>query len=242
MRLSIIIAVYNSHGAVKRQLDHFTRMGLPDDTEIILVDDGSSPPLTGDGKNLKIIYTNEKRAWTQGLARNAGARTARGEYLLMTDIDHILSKEAIDAARAFEGDKMIFPRYFGVLLDSGVLSQAEDILTYYGLDPKRIASSRGLYASVHGNTFAIKRSTFESLGGYSEEHSTYGHHAARRRGEDCDFNKRWNRYAAKNGIQPVLGPKIYMFPVGRYHVRGDLNPMGLFHDLSQEEKPQPMKP
>ena len=43
MRLSIIIPVLNSHEVVRRQLLHFERIGLPPDTELILVDDGSDP-------------------------------------------------------------------------------------------------------------------------------------------------------------------------------------------------------
>ncbi|KKT34565.1 MAG: hypothetical protein UW23_C0034G0004 [Candidatus Collierbacteria bacterium GW2011_GWA1_44_12] len=41
MKLSIIIAFYNSHEAVKRQVKYFSSMDLPDDIEFILVDDGS---------------------------------------------------------------------------------------------------------------------------------------------------------------------------------------------------------
>lgn len=244
MKISVIIAIYNSHGAVARQVKHFKAMNLPDDIEFIFVDDGSNPPLNindYDLKNLRIHATNDKRPWTQGLARNAGAKLATGEYLLMTDIDHIISREAIDDVYKFTGDKMIFPRFFGVLLPDGTLSQEPAVLEEYGMDMNRLKTKRGLYASVHGNTFAVKKSTFEMLGGYSEKHCTYGHYAGRRRGEDCVFNMVWGRYAAKNGILQEEGSKIYIFPIGRYHVNGNTNPMGLFHDLSQEQVQQPMK-
>ena len=45
MKISIIIAVYNSHGAVARQVKYFKAMNLPADIEFIFVDDGSNPPL-----------------------------------------------------------------------------------------------------------------------------------------------------------------------------------------------------
>ena len=244
MKLSIIIAFYNSHGAVGRQVKYFNAMHLPDDIEFILVDDGSNPPHQiedYDLKNLKLHHTNDKRPWTQGLARNAGAKLATGEYLLMTDIDHILSKEAILESYNFTGDKMIFPRYFGVLLEDGTLSQEPKDLEEYGLDLARLQTRRGLYASVHGNTFTMKKSTFELLGMYSEKHCTYGRHAGSKEGEDSVLNRRWNHYAAANGITLALGPKIYFFPIGRYHKNEDPNPKGLFHDLSQEQVPQPLK-
>lgn len=244
MKVSIVIAVYNSHGVVARQIKHFKAMDLPDDVEFILVDDGSNPPhniADYDLKNLRIHYTNDKRAWTQGLARNAGVKLATGEYILATDIDHILSKEAIMDAYNFTGDKMIFPRYFAVLLEDGSLSQEPTVLEDYGLDMERLKTKRGLYASVHGNTYAMKKSTFDLLGGNPAKHCLYGHHAGNRQGEDSVFNRTWNHYAARKGILPALGSKIYMFPIGRYHVNGDLNPKGLFHSLSQEQAVQPDK-
>lgn len=244
MKISIIIAFYNSHGAVARQVKYFKAMNLPDDIEFVFVDDGSNPPHKiedYDLKNLRIHATNDKRPWTQGLARNAGAKLATGEYLFMTDIDHIISREAIDDVYKFSGSRMLFPRCFGVLLPSGELSQEPAILEEYGLDINKFPAKRGLYISKHGNTFAIKKSIFEEIGGYNPKRCTYGHYAGPRRGEDCYFNSAWKNYALANGLKEELGSKIYVFPIAKYHVNGDKNPMGLFHDLSYELVDQPMK-
>lgn len=244
MKLTILIPVYNSHEIVRRQILHFGKMNLPDDIEFIFVDDGSKPPLNRwdyDLKNFTIAHTNDKRPWTQGLARNFGAKIADGEYLFFTDIDHILSYEAIMDAYNFAGDKMIFPRFFGVLLKDGTLTQDIKILVEYGLDPKRLNSGRKLYASYHGNTYSIKKSTFNLLGGYNPKKCLYGYHAPSRGGEDGRFNSDWNHWAIKQGIKPAVGSRIYMFPIGRYHRDGNLNPMGLFHNLSQNQTPQPIK-
>ena len=46
MKLSIVVAVLDSHAIVRRQYYYFQRMGLPESVELILVDDGSNPPLT----------------------------------------------------------------------------------------------------------------------------------------------------------------------------------------------------
>jgi len=244
MKLSIVIAMYNSHRALQRQVRHFASMSLPDNIEFVFVDDGSNPPhLLKDHplKNLKIVHTNDKRPWTQGIARNIGSEVAQGEYLMMTDIDHILSKEAIMDAYNFTGDMMIFPRYFGVLLRDGTLSTTHEVLIDYGLDPARLKTRRGTYASYHGNTFAMKKSTFNLLGRYDPRHCLYGHHAAGGRGEDSVLNRRWNHYAAEKGIKVAVGSKIFIFPIGRYHINGELNPHHLFHSLSQDLTPQPLK-
>lgn len=236
MKISIVIPVLDSHDAVSRQVKHFRMMPLPDDVELILVDDGSDLPLKSLNltmKNLSIYETNDKRPWTQGLARNLGAEKATGEYLLMTDIDHIISKEAIEAVRGLDGDKMVFPRYLAVLSKGGRIRQDWSILEAYGCDMAK-AKRRKLYASVHGNTFAMKKETFHMLGGYNPKRCQYGYHAPVRMGEDCYFNQRWNHYAHDVGKKVVMGPRIYMFPVGRYNVNGDSNPMGLFHRLNYD--------
>lgn len=215
-------------------------MNLPDDIEFIFADDGSEPALSGEMKNLTIVPTNNKLAWTQGLGRNLAASLAKGEYLLMTDLDHILSKEAILSAREFTGDRMSFKRYFGVLLEDGTLTQDIPTLVKYGFDSARLLS-RKLYASVHGNTFAIKKSTFDLLNGYDKRYCTWGFHPVSKGGDDVNFNHRWNRYAGANGIQLVMGPDIYIFPIGRYHINGDLNPGGLFHNLHHRQEIQQKK-
>jgi len=48
VKLSIIIPVLNSHEIVRRQIEHFRKMNLPDDVELIIVDDGSDPPLESE--------------------------------------------------------------------------------------------------------------------------------------------------------------------------------------------------
>jgi len=114
MKLSIIISVLNSHEIVRRQLLHFKKMDLPEDIEIIFIDDGSNPPLTHDGslKNFTMYATNDKRPWTVELARNLGARVADGEYLLMTDIDYIIPRDAIEAVYTLKEDKGRFHRQY----------------------------------------------------------------------------------------------------------------------------------
>ena len=106
IRVSLVIPVLNSHEVVRRQLLHFQRIGLPDDTELIIVDDGSDPPLMDDPRIveavgrldwLQIIPTNDKRPWTSSLARNAGAKIAKGEWLFMVDGDFILPRKAIES-------------------------------------------------------------------------------------------------------------------------------------------------
>lgn len=217
-KLSIVISVYQSYEIVRRQVLHYQKMKLP--FELIIVDDGSNPPIPEAS-----CFTNNKLAWTQGLGRNLGASKAQGEYLLMTDIDHIISKEAIEDALNFTGNKMIFRRQIAVLDENGDIRQDKEILKEWGYEKDK------LDASVHGNTWVMKRSIFEELGGYAPEKSLIGYHPITGDGDDCHFNTKWNR--AFRGKRPTVGRDIYMFPIGRFNKDGNLNPFNLFHNLSQ---------
>lgn len=244
MKVSIVIAVLNSHEVVRRQIEHFRGMDLPSDVEIIIVDDGSSPPLTGLMRGLRFYYTFDKRPWTQGLARNLGASEANGEYLLFTDIDHIITKEAIQDVLNFDGDKMVFPRYYGILNKDGDIVNDLQSMIGFGLDPRRIHTRRGwLCAGIHGNTYAIRKTVFDAIGGYESRYCTQGFHMGGKfKSEEARFNGQYSGLLNRGKVKPaVVGSKIYFYPTGKYRADGDNNPFGLFHNLSLEQgSPLPM--
>ena len=229
MKLSIIISVLNSHEIVRRQTLYFEKMGLPDDVEVLFIDDGSNPPL----QSPYIAYrTNDKRPWTVELARNRGAKIARGEYLLMTDIDYIIPLNAIEAARKLKEDKMGLKRQFGVLTEQGEFTQDHDVLRQYGLLEQRITDKK-LRMPPHPNNFVMKKETFWMLGGYREDlvGNPYPN------GGDRKFKRVWAKAYAEGKVtiqHPSLRPIIYMFPNGQFCGDVDYNPFNLFHDLSRK--------
>ncbi len=223
MKASIVIAVLNSHEILRRQLLHFGKMNLPDDIEIIIIDDGSEPPLEGSLKNLTIHATNDKRPWTQPVARNIGARMAKGEYLICTDIDHILSSKLIDTVVSSDCDVIRFKREAGVLDENGDFTQDREVLLAYGYEPHR-----GLRMSAHGNSYAIKKELFHHLGG-SQQRTRYPN-------RDEQKIKR-GLHKLRNQVQMLTGdsrPTIYMIPNGRFCGDKDYNPFGLFHNLTRK--------
>lgn len=235
MKLSIIIPVLNSHEIVRRQLLHFDKIGIPDDTEVILVDDGSDPKIEAVPRPWLFIHqTNDTREWTWPVARNAGAKMARGEYLMMVDLDHIISRDFIDKTRNFTGDHIRINREFAVLDEHGNLTQDREVLRSWGL-PDRYK----LTLTPHRNQFAIHRDLYKKMGGYREDR--IGKPYPQR--EDGDFAKEWRKLHEAGEIRDfddLVGyehrPVLYMFPNGKYCDGGDVdtNPFGLFHTLSRK--------
>ena len=227
-KVSIVVPVLNSHEVLRRQFLHMERMDLHD-VEIIIVDDGSEPPLEYVGDlPVRIIRTNDTRPWTWALARNRGAREALGEYLFMFDIDHYFLYDTIEVIRRCDKEKIQFTREFGVLLEDGTPTQDRDILEKYGL-PK----NRGIAFGPLPNNFVMRRDTFWDIGGYREDlvEKPYP------QGEDRLFKKAWYEYE-RQGKGSVYHERtnMYMFPNGYYLGDVDADPKHLFHTLTRKTK------
>lgn len=126
--------------------------------ELIVIDDCSTPQITPPREydiNLRIFRSLQPMAWNRGL-KNLGAIQARGEWLLQTDADHVMTNQtANDIARSLLREK-----------------------TYYKLRRRNREQPNGSrYNRIpHINTFLIHRNTFFAVGGYDEDLSgNYGY-------------------------------------------------------------------
>lgn len=150
----------------------------------------------------------------------------------MTDIDYIITRQCIDAALVFEGDKLRFKREFGVLDEHGKVTQDLDVLRKYGLPQERI-DRKGVKMPPHPNNFSIRKELFWEMGGYREDliHRPYP------QGEDRWLKRTWIRFCNEGRAKESDHddrPTILMFPNGQFCGDVDANPFNLFHGLSRK--------
>lgn len=243
MRVSVIIPFLDSDEIVRRLIKYWGRMDIPDDVEFIIMDDGSEKPLRHPdfgllelirelNLNMEIYETHEYRPWTSSIARNKGAKIARGRNLFMVDGDYIIPEKAIMDARDFDGHKMHMIRQFGVLDENGIFSQEKDVLIQWGLPEERYRR-RGVAIPPHPNVFVMNKEVFLEIGGYDEERVLKNNYPQR---EDNNFKKKWLNWREGKSHTDEYRPTIYMYPNGQFCGDVDFNPFGLFHKLSRKTR------
>lgn len=133
--------------------------------EIVIVDDCSPQPAADverlDGlPALRIFRVGEDRPWWQHGARNIGAHEAAAPWLLLTDMDHVLTAEAADALLKR------MPQ-----LDAGTAYFLHRIEADTGLPTVNEAGQQ----KPHPNSFVMTRDLYWRVGGYDEDYcGVYG--------------------------------------------------------------------
>lgn len=168
---------------------------------------------------IKIIKTNDTTPWTQPKARNIGARAAKGDILLFTDIDHVVDKKAVEFGRAFKYDYGRFYRELAVLQADGSLTQEPEVLIRWGVKP-----GNSLHIGCHVLSMYVKAEVFKQVNGYREKTGKHPTH------DDGDMKRKLNK---GNFIKCPDNerPTIYAIPNGRFSGDKDANPNGYFHTL-----------
>lgn len=131
--------------------------------EIVIVDDGTKAGLhaadvpfpDGPMPKVRIFRIFEDRPWHQHAARNLGAHVAEGEWLLLTDMDHMLVGRMAEALAAMQGDLDRETAYFlhRIEADTGEPTKGKD----------------GAW-KPHPNSFVMSRDLYWRAGGYDEDY------------------------------------------------------------------------
>lgn len=180
--ISVIIPTHNRQEKLADTLATLLPQSIGvTDYEVIIVDDGSSPPVTlparGDSSELRLLRL---AGGERSAARNAGAAAARSELLVFIDDDISVAN---DFLRVYLDAHHKWP---DALLVGAIRLPGEATATPFGrfrqrLEDKGLPTQAGLTSRPNFCTaanMAISRKRFADLGGFDHEIAS---------GEDQDF-------------------------------------------------------
>lgn len=163
--LSVIVPVRDGGVAFGRCLSAL-RASSWDDFELIVVDDGSLDDSGARALASGARVIRSPRSRGPGAARNLGAQSARGEWILFVDADcevgpHTLATAA-NAARAGDGDAL-FGSYDDAPAAAGFVARYKNLFHHY-VHQSSAASAWSFWAGCG----AVRRAAFLAVGGFDE--------------------------------------------------------------------------
>jgi glycosyltransferase involved in cell wall biosynthesis len=174
MKVSIVIPTHNRLEKLRETVEKLRGQDFPsEDYEIVVVDDGSNPPVAFEKEftvapNIKIIrLEGEERS----VARNTGAREAHGELLIFIDDDIAVKSDFV------EKHWQAHQEFSDALAVGEILLPAESQNTPFGrfrqrLEKDGIPRQRGLVAEKNfctAQNMSIIKSDFLNLKGFTED-------------------------------------------------------------------------
>lgn len=171
--ISIIIPAHNEENAIEKCLLSI-KSQKAGNVEIIVVNDGSSDKTSEIAEKTKVcdIIINFDKGHSAAFARNAGAKAARGKYLVFIDADQIIGEKFVAKTERF--------------LKENPEADGSDYLAF-SYNPKTIfqrawSAYRQCYPSM-GLVHIIRKNVFRKLGGFDENVFYF---------EDTDLMKRFH--------------------------------------------------
>jgi len=183
-RLSIVMAYYNNPGMLIHQYAMFR--SYPDHVrrsiEYIVVDDHSIdgkealPPAEPWDIPITIGRMAKKVRWNQDACRNWGVSQARADWLLLTDMDHLIPAETL-------ADLLLMPWAGWPQNEAYRLSRRN----YGTMEPYK----------PHPNSWVMPKAFFDRVGGYDERFAGYY-------GTDGDFVARLRKWTEISELPQYL--------------------------------------
>ena len=147
--LTVILAYYENPGMLNEQFKTFRALpqAIRDHLQLIVVDDGSPKhPAVAQkiGMPLQVYRVGVDIRWNQDACRNIGVHHATTEWVLMTDMDHLIPQATLDriVSRKWSGEKV------------------------YKFS--RVTAPHMTHYKPHPNSWLMTRLMFNRIGGYDE--------------------------------------------------------------------------
>lgn len=209
--VTVVVPYYEAPGELALTIAGLERQTYPRDLfEVIVVDDGSDPPLTlteSSPLDLRVIH-QEDLGFGLARARNNGARTAAGEILVFLDCDmvpeddwlasharwhHVASdlltlgfRHHVDVAGIDADDVRHRDGSLARLFDGRPTQSPEWIERRMEATDDLASDADDVFRVVTGGNFAVSKEFFETTGKFDESFTQWG-------SEDIEFG--WRAYA-----------------------------------------------
>jgi glycosyltransferase involved in cell wall biosynthesis len=184
-RITLCLPYYLNKGMLERQYSAMESLParLRDQLGMIVVDDGSPrDPATGRniGLPLSVYRISVDIRWNQDAARNIAVHHAKTQWVLLTDMDHLVPEETWSALleSPFKANKEYVYRFSRCTLDRD--------------DPPKISPYK-----PHPNSWLMTRAQYDHIGGMDERFA--GHY-----GTDSEFRDRINTRARNVVMMPMV--------------------------------------
>jgi len=167
-QLSIIIPVKDRACLLEALLKELhSPQSLPQDWEIVIVDDGSAKSISELAKSYNCQYIRLETSVGPAEARNIGANAATGQMLFFTDSDCRITQEilldAVKTLRCLGRGYILGGTYKPTPVDRGFFSEFQSIFVHYFETKKAPAAD---YIATHA--MLIYREDFFLVGGFRQ--------------------------------------------------------------------------
>jgi glycosyltransferase involved in cell wall biosynthesis len=163
--LSVIIPVYNGSRFIKDCLQA-VKAAADDETEIILVNDGSTDDTEKLARNLCNTVISLQKSSGSATARNIGVSQSNGELILFVDVDVIIQPDAIQNLRSIFSQNpdisAVFGSYDAMPGETDFFSQYRNLMHHF------FHQTGSQEAETFWSGFgAIRRQAFLQVGGFN---------------------------------------------------------------------------
>ena len=215
--VSVVVPCFAAPEALALTLAGLERQRWPRDLfEVVVVDDGSEPPLTLPATPLDVrVVRQQRRGFGLARARNAGARAAAHDVLVFLDGD-VIPEAGLLAAHArwhHAVSDALTLGFCACVSVAGVDAAAvrgrpgslRELFAGRPCDPPwlerhmartgdLLSRHEDLFRAVTGHNFGISRAFYDEVGGFDESFARYG-------GEDTEFA--WRAWVRGALLAPV---------------------------------------
>jgi glycosyl transferase family 2 len=153
--ITLVLPYYMNPGMLRVQYDAVRALParLRELVHVVVVDDGSPrSPADGedlDGASLQVYRIHEDVRWNQDAARNIGVKHAETNWVLLTDMDHLVRERTWDALTKRDWDP-------------------DTAYTF-----NRVTAPEMAPYKPHPNSWLMSRRLYNAFGGYDERFAGY---------------------------------------------------------------------